>query len=107
AEWLEFVRDFSLDENKPEKKPPVGMGTEANTKESEPANERIVLTWTGKLVVSQPPPSAEGEPAAPSRLTAGGSPARLSHPEGDAICSQLTYVPASGDMQLVGQSNEP
>lgn len=109
ADWLEILRELSLTGTKSEKKTPGGMGGSDNAAAaaSAPIGEHIVLSWTGKLVVNESAASAENEPSAPARLTAGGSPAKLSHPEGDALCARLTYLPASGDMQLFGQVNEP
>ena len=109
ADWLEILRELSLDEPKPEKRPAANAANGSGaTTDSPPPSERIVLSWTGKLMVTQAPAANPGSDATPSsQLTAGGAPARLSHPEGDAICSRLTYLPETGDVQLIGEANQP
>ena len=109
ADWLEILRELSLDE----RKPASSRADEAGSSPGQapgviPSAERIVLTWTGKLVVNEALDGDETSEAAPiSRLTAGGNPARLSHSEGDAICSRLVYLPDTGDIRLIGDAREP
>lgn len=110
ADWLEILRELSLDERKPAKGAHSDPASGApRSDEPPPLAERIVLTWTGKLIVNrQQPQSGEATQAtASSRLTAGGTPARLSHPEGDAICGRLVYLPETGDIRLMGEGGEP
>ncbi len=109
ADWLEILRELSVDERKSAASDAATSHPgAAQTSATPTAAERIVLTWTGKLVVNQAPTGdVTSEPALSSRLTAGGTPARFSHPEGDAICSRLVYLPDTGDVQLIGEGSKP
>lgn len=106
ADWLEVLRELSLDEGKKaESTQQQGAAPAGAAAPAVAPDDRIVLTWNGKLIVSEALPGGEGEP--PTKVTAGGKPARLSHPEGDALCSQFEYLPVTGDLKLLGEPNVP
>ncbi len=111
ADTLEILRDFADGD-------PLAA-TERTTKqaaEPEPtaapeaskSGKRIVLTWSDRLVVqalnSDDAMLAGG---VRSRITAKGSPARVSYPDGDAVCRQLIYEPDNSEMQLHGTESDP
>lgn len=106
ADWLEIVRELTLDkatEKKNANGTPTGV---APTQAAAPVpSERIVLSWSGRLVVTEHDLRPD-ESATASRLTAGGRPARLSHPEIEAVCTRMTYFPQSGDVSLEGEGSD-
>ncbi len=109
ADVLEILREFSPGEKQTEAAPMPEQGDDAASKgKSEAPPERIELTWSGRLVVDALPasevPSSE---AVRARVTASGSPARVSHPEGDATCETLSYDPDGGEVRLFGSPSAP
>ena len=108
ADELEILRDFSPQERQRMQRTdaPAGEGSEATSNQR--PSEKIVLTWSGKLLVDalSPNDSRWGD-VGRSRVTATGAPARLSHPEGDATCTKLSYDPDGGEVRLYGTEAEP
>ena len=69
-------------------------------------DERIVLTWSGRLAVSALPPDDERSLiAGKSRVTAIGDPLRVAHPDGVATAATLTFEPNDDRFQLEGSAS--
>jgi lipopolysaccharide export system protein LptA len=108
ADVLEILREFS-DADKDRVRSPAAptQGTPGEPPVT-PTGDRIVLEWTGKLVVDA---LSRGDERwtedVRSQVTALGTPARLSHPEGDATCSKLIYEPDGSEVQLFGSEAVP
>ena len=109
ADVLEILRHFA-DEDKDRVRSPGAPGpTDAPADQTvTPTRDRIVLDWTGKLLVDALSRGDERwADEVQGRVTAIGTPARLSHPEGDALCSRLTYEPDGSEVQLFGTDANP
>lgn len=108
ADELEILRDFSPQERQNMQRtsePPDRTGQEGADQRP---SERIVLTWSGRLLVDTlSPDDPRGGEGGQSRITATGTPARLSHPEGDATCAKLSYDPDGGEVRLYGGETAP
>ena len=108
ADVLEILREFS-DQDKDRVRSPAAptQGTLGEPPVT-PTGDRIVLEWTGKLVADA---LSRGDERwtedVRSQVTALGTPARLSHPEGDATCSKLIYEPDGSEVQLFGSEAVP
>ncbi len=107
ADVLELVRNLSAEDQAR-----VRAAGEKPTTESDeaatPSNERIVLEWTKRLIVDICSPGDDrcaGEMR--SKLTATGSPARLSHPDGYVTCTKLAFVPDGSKVWLYGMATDP
>jgi hypothetical protein len=108
ADELEILRDFSPQERQNVQR--TGEPTDRTGQEGADQRppERIVLTWSGKLLVETlAPDDSRGGETGRSRITATGTPARLSHPEGDASCAKLSYDPDGGEVRLYGSETAP
>jgi lipopolysaccharide export system protein LptA len=108
ADELEILRDFSPQERQNVQRP--GEPTDRTDQEGadQRPSERVVLTWSGRLLVEtlsldDPRRGESGR----SRITATGTPARLSHPEGDATCAKLSYDPDGGEVRLYAAPAPP
>ncbi len=109
ADALEIIRDFS-DEDKGRVRSSAGSGAAPAPAVSQPitpTQDRIVLEWTGKLLVEALLQGDERRNAAGSIVTALGAPARLWGPEGEAVCSKLTYEPEGSHVRLTGTQADP
>ncbi len=111
ADALEILRSFT-DEDKGRVRSPAAptAATAAASADQPvtPTSDRIVLDWTGILLVDALAPGDERlADKVASRVTAIGAPARLSHPEGDALCAKLTYEPEGSEVRLLGSEADP
>jgi hypothetical protein len=112
ADMLEILRDFVADDStlgaKTEKPPTRPPGAAADAVLPAPPPEKIILTWSGPLVVEAVDP---GDPRVAgdhrSLVTASGSPVRFSHtePSTDATCSRLTFSPDDSMLLLVADGD--
>ncbi len=115
ADTLDILRDSTEDG-------PLSDGTNPTArrsgKKAEPASsdaepqpdpmERITMSWSDRLVLRALPPDDERlSGGVRSRVTATGSPARLSHPEGDAVCQRIVFDPDGGAIWLHGTELTP
>jgi len=113
ADSLEILRDYrDAEPQRGEKNAPPGNeepGPQAARRPDAPvASERIVVTWADRLVVRAIDSDDERlRDSARARVTAAGSPARISHPEGDAVCRRLSYQPDPPELWLYGSEDEP
>ncbi len=107
ADVLEILRQFS-DEDRDRVRSSAAPTAAPTEQPVTPTRDRIVLDWTGKLLVDA---LSRGDDRwadeVPARVTAIGAPARLSSPEGDAVCSRLTYEPDGSEVRLFGTQTEP
>lgn len=109
SDVLEILRSFS-DEDKDRVRSPGAAGPTAAPayQPVTPTRDRIVLDWTGKLLVDALSRGDERwADEVQARVTAIGAPARLSNPEGDAVCSKLTYEPDGSEVRLFGTETNP
>ncbi len=107
ADVLELVRDFS-DRDKSRAKPPQTGGTSgATAADPPPPTERVVVEWKGRLSVETLGGGSPSTENTRSPVSATGSPARLSHPEGDATCHRLEYDPDQARVTLQGRDDAP
>ncbi len=109
ADVLEILRNFS-DEDKDRVRSAGAPGPTAAPADQPvmPTRDRIVLDWTGKLLVDALSRGDERwADEVQARVTAIGAPARLSYPEGDAVCSKLTYEPDGSEVRLFGTEEDP
>ena len=117
ADLLEIVRDFSEDDRsaltsgKPasEGEPGAAPGPGAEPVVTTGGGlERIVLTWTGRLVLEALPPGDERiAEVERTRIIARGAPGRVSHPDGVATFGRLAYEPDSGSVWFDESAAEP
>ncbi len=115
AETLDILRDFT--DNGP--LATTSGDTEKNnqkTPDSKPRDdalppgphERISVTWSDRLVLrAVSSDDEELTDGVRSRVTATGSPVRLSHPEGNAVCQRLVFDPDGGAVWLHGSELNP
>jgi lipopolysaccharide export system protein LptA len=108
ADVLEILRAFSDEDRDRVRSPAAPTQGAPGEPPVTPTGDRIVLEWTGKLVVDA---LSRGDERwtedIRSQVTALGTPARLSHPEGDATCSKLIYEPDGSEVQLFGSEADP
>ena len=117
ADLLEIVRDFNEDDRnaltsgKPasEGEPGAVPGPGAELAVTTGGGlERIVLTWTGRLVLEALPPGDERiAEVERTRIIARGTPGRVSHPDGVATFGRLAYEPDSGSVWFDESAAEP
>lgn len=114
SDTLEILRDFSDDDQltKPAGPKPAGGeaggSKKAETNPASPSSNRIVVKWADRLVVQALDANDKRlQDRARARVTATGSPARISHPEGDAVCSRLSYEPDPPEVWLYGTDDDP
>ncbi len=105
ADVLEILRDFKPEDRQRMREQASPAGTADGGGASPVTRERVVLNWTGRLVVEAI--DLEDERASGTeraKITAVGSPVRLSHQGGatDATCSRLTFDPDEGEALLFG-----
>lgn len=115
SDTLDILRDFA--EESPLGATPANTasndrrdGTTAAPPEptSPGSGDTVAVSWTDRLILralaSDDEALAHG---VRSRVTATGSPARLSHPEGNAVCRQLVFDPDEGEIWLHGTDVNP
>jgi len=109
ADALEILRDFSdQDKNRVRTSAAPTPTPAAADRAVTPTRDRIVLDWSGKLLLDALSRGDERlADEVPSRVTAMGAPARLSYPDGDALCSKLAYEPGGSEVRLLGTEAEP
>ena len=108
ADELEILRDFSPGERQDTQQADSPSAGSTNSPSASPAAERVVLTWSGRLLVEAlSSDDPRGGESGRSLVTAKGAPARLSHPDGDASCAQLSYDPEGGEVHLMGTESTP
>jgi len=110
ADWLEVLRAVS-DQDRTQMRQPAAAAvapTTGSTTPDSPSTERVVVTWNRRLGVEALGP---GDPnwidAERNRVTAGGDPMRLSHPDGETTCINLTYLPDTSEATLQGGAEKP
>ncbi|MGB2984949.1 MAG: hypothetical protein WBE26_03620, partial [Phycisphaerae bacterium] len=106
ADTLEIVREVSGSEKTRMRSAPPGIAQTDETKTL--TNETILLEWTDRLLVeacSEEDERCQGDMR--SKITAIGSPARISDPEGDATCTRLTFNPDGSKVWLEGTDADP
>lgn len=107
ADVLEILRNFS-DADKDRVRSAAAPTAAPADQPVTPTGDRIVLDWTGKLLVDALSRGDERwADEVQARVTAIGAPARLSNPEGDAVCSKLTYEPEGSEVRLFGTQTDP
>jgi lipopolysaccharide export system protein LptA len=107
ADALEIVRDVTDKERGRVRSAPQPSITEGDTSAA-PADDTVTLEWTERMVVEAC--SADDQRCSGSfrsRITAHGSPARISNPEGDAACTRLTFDPDGDEVWLDGDEDKP
>jgi len=114
ADSLDILRDFAdgdpltaADRTKPTATQ-AGESEPTAAAEASRSDKRIVLSWSDRLVVQ----ALDSDDAmlaggVRSRMTAKGSPTRMSYPDGNAVCGRLTYEPDNGEIQLLGTESAP
>ena len=109
ADVLEILRDFrDLQEDRPRSTSDSGALAGERAGASAAPREKIVLKWSGRLAVDAVSAGEEqSEETTRSRITATGSPVRLSHPEVDIVCRKLVFDPDSGKVELFGDEASP
>lgn len=106
ADLLELLRDFSEDDREAlTSAQPASQGEPGAAPGTEQAAlataglERIILTWTGRLVLEALSPGDERiADVDRTRIIARGAPGRVSHPDGVATFGQLAYEPDTGSI---------
>jgi hypothetical protein len=104
ADVLEILRDFKP-EDRQRLREQASPGDPGGDAAAPVALERLVLNWTGRLVVEAIDLEDERALGAErAKITASGSPVRLSHQGGatDATCSFLAFDPDRGEALLFG-----
>lgn len=107
SDVLEILRNFS-EEDKDRVRTAAAPTTAPAEQPMTPTSDRILLVWTGKLLVDALSRGDERlTEEVGARVTAIGTPTRLSYPEGEAVCSKLTYEPDSSEVRLFGTEADP
>ncbi len=109
ADLLEMIREFShQDKDRMRSAPDKNSEdpTQSNAPPSPP--EEVVLTWSKRLVLEAIRPGDQrwGKESKDT-ITAIGTPARLSHPDGDATCLKLVFRPKGDEVWLWGDDDSP
>ena len=117
ADLLEIVRDFGEDDRealtsgKPAAEGETGATPTADAGQTPAVDtdlERIILTWTGRLVLEALPPGDERiTDVERTRIIAHGAPGRVSHPDGAASFGRLAYEPDAGSVWFDESSTGP
>ncbi len=107
ADLLELVRAVT-NRDASQKRDAGATGVPQPEPTTESADERLVLTWQDRLVVE--PCAADDQRCAKdarATVSATGSPARITTPEGDVRCQRFTYNPDGSRVQLFGTQVDP
>lgn len=106
AETLQILRDLSDKDQAPKTDPQQAPDQPGST--AAPKETRIVLEWSERLIVEAcTPDDPRCSEQTRSKLTAWGSPARISLPEVSATCTKLTFDPDASDLWLYGRDDQP
>lgn len=109
ADQLSIRRAFSQEDRRRSRAPSASAGASDDSADPGPKrDERIVLEWAGRLVVEA---CREGDdrcnPDGQFDITAIGSPARLTSPDGEAVCRSLEFTPETDALRLLGSPRQP
>ncbi len=107
ADRLEIVRETGNEGRASGDASTAGKSATDDASRQTPQN-RIVLEWSDRLFIEPcSVDDARCAEAEPSRITATGSPAKITLADGHALCSRLVYQPDDSTVQLYGKPDEP
>lgn len=107
ADILEIIRELLIEDRAQVQSTGIVQPAQSDDTSSS-HDQRLVLTWSDRLVVEVCSPEDERcKGDARSRITAIGTPARIHRPEGDATCAKLTYDPDKSKVSLYGIPADP
>ncbi len=105
ADRLEILRDFG---NRDRRRMRAAAAGASEDPSSTPADHRVVVTWTTRLVMEAVSPEDQRNIAGVrSNVTAFGSPVHLSNPEVDVTCGRLAFRADESAVDLYGTESDP